>query len=85
MWPIGHPILVEKIAEVYGPKLKRNINPMTEIIASNGANSAINILIQSLVDEGEEVVAFEPLFPPYLEYVQYSKGVFKGVPLEYKD
>ena len=55
---------------------------MTEIMVSNGANASLFILMQALLKEGEEVVLFEPYFPPYLEHIEYAKGVIKTVPLE---
>ena len=54
-------------------------------MACNGANSGINTILQALVNEGEEVVAFEPFFPPYLEHIEYAKGIFKPIPLELND
>lgn len=64
---MGIPEFTKKIAEVYGKKIGREINPMTEILVSHGANSALNSFIVGLVNprEGEEVVVFEPCFPQY--------------------
>lgn len=67
---------------MYGQKLQRNLNPLTEVLACNGANSGINILLQSFINESEEVAYFEPLFPPYQEHIQFSKGISKGIPLK---
>ena len=47
---MGIPELVKKIAIVYGAKLKREINPMTEVLVSAGANSAINSIILAVID-----------------------------------
>ena len=62
---MGIPELVKNVAAVYGPKLEREINPMTEIFVSAGANSALNSIIFALIDPKaeEEVVVIEPCFP----------------------
>eukprot|EP00347_Sterkiella_histriomuscorum_P017445 403349344 len=83
--PSGNLMLVKQIANIYGQKLKREINPMTEIMVSNGANASLFILMQALVNKGEEVVVFEPYFPPYLEHIEYAQGVVKTCPLEMND
>ncbi|CDW87563.1 kynurenine-oxoglutarate transaminase [Stylonychia lemnae] len=80
--PSGNPLLVNKIAEIYGKRLNRNLNSMTEVLVSNGANACIFVLMQALINEGEEVVAFEPYFPPYLEHIEYAKAQYRTVPLE---
>jgi len=80
--PSGNLLLVNKIAEIYGKRLNRNVNPLTEIMVTNGANASIFVLLQALVNDGEEIIAFEPYFPPYLEHIEYAKGHYKTVPLE---
>lgn len=84
---MGAPELVKKIAEVYGKKIGREINPMTEVIVSSGANSAINSILFALLDpeSEDEVVVFEPCFPQYQDHIQFAKGIYKPVPLELKD
>ncbi len=47
---MGIPEFVKKIATVYGKKLKREINPLTEVLVSSGANNALNSIIFSLID-----------------------------------
>jgi aspartate/methionine/tyrosine aminotransferase len=62
---LGIPELVKKISLVYGKKLKRDVNPMTEILIGAGANSILNSLIYAIIDpeKQEEVIVFEPCFP----------------------
>ena len=43
----GIPPLVKKIAEVYGPKLGREIDPMNEVIVTPGANGALMAFINA--------------------------------------
>ena len=64
----GIPELVSKIAEVYGGKLGRTIDPMNEVIVTNGANGALMSFINAYCNQGERVVAFEPMFPNYTDH-----------------
>ncbi|TNV78558.1 hypothetical protein FGO68_gene15804 [Halteria grandinella] len=84
---MGIPELNKKIADVYGKKLGRDINWMTEIFVSAGANSAINSIILGIIDPkgGDEVVVFEPCFPQYQDHVQMANARYVPVPLDYKE
>jgi aspartate/methionine/tyrosine aminotransferase len=42
--------------------LDRTINPLTEVTISVGASEAIFAIMQSLLNEGDEVVVLEPAF-----------------------
>ena len=54
---------------------------MKEILVSGGANGSLSSFIIALVNPGDEMVLFEPLFPMYLDHLNISKGVMKSVPL----
>jgi aspartate/methionine/tyrosine aminotransferase len=58
---------------------------MTEVIITSGANGGLNAFILAIVNDGDEVVLFEPTYPLYLDHVRMANGVIKPVPLEYKD
>lgn len=79
----GHPELVKKIAEIYGKKLNRKLDPMNEVLVTQGANGALFSFIMAFINEGDEIVMFEPCFPLYLDHVRIAGGVIKPVPLEY--
>jgi aspartate/methionine/tyrosine aminotransferase len=49
----GHPLLINKVAEVYGEKLKRQINPMTEVLISHGATGALSAFLNAFVNRDE--------------------------------
>ncbi len=68
---MGIPSFVKSIAAIYGPKIGRELNPMTEIFVSAGANNALNSLIYALTDPkaDDEIVLFEPCFPQYQDHV----------------
>lgn len=63
--PSGHPDLVKAVAEVYGPKIGRKLNPMTEVMITQGANGALNLSMQTFIKKEDEVVIFTPCFPIY--------------------
>jgi len=77
---------VKKIAEVYGKGLlDRTVDPMEEILVTQGANGGLNAFIMALINEGDELVTFEPMFPMYLDHVELAGGKVNSVPLTYKD
>ena len=84
----GNPILTQKVAEIYGKgKLKRDINHLKEIIISCGAYNVIMSAIFAYVNPGvgEEVLAFEPGWPCYIDFVQFAGGVYKPLNLKLRD
>ena len=56
----GHPRLVKALANVYSPLLKRDVDPMTEVLVSVGAYGALFCIIQGMVNPGDEVGATQP-------------------------
>lgn len=81
--PNGHPDLVKAIAEVYGKKMGHAINPMTEIIVSQGANGLLATTMQAFVNPGDEVVVFTPAFPVYEQHIELAGGKMNDVPLTF--
>lgn len=67
----GNPILAAKIAEVYGKKIGRKIDPMSEVTIGVGAYYVIVDLLMALVNpkEQDEVVVFEPSYPCYYDHI----------------
>ncbi len=78
----GQPILVENISKFYGEKLNRKIDPLKEVLVGCGANGVLNSCMLGLVNQGDEIIIFEPLFPWYLDHVRMVGAVLKLVPLE---
>lgn len=83
----GNPALAAKVAEVYGKKLGRKIDPMNEVNIGVGAYFVISDLLMTFIrpELKEEVVVFEPSYPCYYDHIQYAGGVVKGAPLDLKD
>jgi aspartate/methionine/tyrosine aminotransferase len=58
----GELALVKAIARYYSPLIGRTIDPLTEVTISVGATEAIFAIMQSMVDQGDEVIMLEPAF-----------------------
>ena len=52
------------------------------MIITSGANGALSSLTVGLVNEGDELVVFEPTFPMYLDHLEVANGVLKTVRLK---
>ena len=73
--------LVNKIAQVYGPRMGKELNPMKDILVTLGANGTLSSYVNAFSNAGDQVVAFEPMFPMYIDHGEFSGGNIKGIPL----
>jgi kynurenine--oxoglutarate transaminase/cysteine-S-conjugate beta-lyase/glutamine--phenylpyruvate transaminase len=64
----GHPILVDAIANFYKV-------PQDQILVTNGASGAFNCLMQSLINDGDEVILFEPFYDIYPAQTYQAGGI----------
>jgi aspartate/methionine/tyrosine aminotransferase len=80
---LGHPKLVQKIAEMYGERMSREIDPMSEVLVTQGANGSLSSFINAIVNTGDELVTFEPGFPMVYDHVEFAGGKVNAVPLTY--
>lgn len=55
----GHPRLIQALAKLFSPFLKRNIDAFTEILLSVGAYGSLFCIIQGLVNPGDEASAVD--------------------------
>jgi len=53
------------VADVYGKKLNRTLNPKTEVIIGHGENGCLTSILQAFVKKGDQIVCFEPFNPIY--------------------
>src|SRR3989337_1722643 len=60
-------------------------DPLTEVLVTPGAKTAILFALLSLVNRGDEVLVFEPAYPPYLESIRIAEGVPVYAPLDERD
>lgn len=79
----GTPELKEAIAKRFKEKNQLDYNPEKDIIVTQGVTEGFFICIQSLIDEGDEIIIFTPHYAPYEQAVAFSKG--KAVFVELKE
>ena len=81
----GHPALREAVAAVnrrfYGP----DIDPATEVVVTSGGTEALTAAMMALLNPGDEVVVFEPLYDTYLPVIRMLGAWPKIVRLEPPD
>lgn len=58
----GDLALCEALSTHYSPLVGRKIDPLTEVTVSVGASEGIFAIMQSMLNEGDEVVTLEPTF-----------------------
>ncbi|SCN98034.1 unnamed protein product [Fusarium fujikuroi] len=77
----GKPSLKRAIAENYSKRLGRQIDAETEVTITTGANEGILSALMAFVEQGDEVIVFEPFFDQYISNVEMAGGVVRYVPL----
>ncbi|XP_075146502.1 kynurenine aminotransferase [Haematobia irritans] len=80
----GHMRLVQAIGKLYSKLLKRELNPLSEILITSGAYEALYSAIMGHVDVGDEVIIIEPFFDCYEPMVKMAGGIPKFIPLKPK-
>lgn len=78
----GHPRLVQALAKVYGHYINREINPNTEVLVTVGAYQSLYNAILGHVDDGDEVIIFEPFYDCYYDMIRSAGGVVKSIALK---
>jgi aspartate/methionine/tyrosine aminotransferase len=79
---LGLPELRQAIAAHYRHWHGLALDPDTEIMVTSGATEAIAGSLFALIEPGDEVVMFQPLYDAYLPLVQRAGGVPRFVRLE---
>ena len=82
---LGAPPLRQAIAEHARRFLDLSIDPETQVVVTCGATEAIFDAVQGLVDPGDEVVAFQPVYDSYAASVAMAGGVLRPVTLRPPD
>lgn len=72
--PDGLLQLREAIADTISKKHGVNFSALNEVTITAGATQAMYTVISSFVDEGDEVVLFEPAFNSYVPAIQSNGG-----------
>ncbi len=72
--PDGLMDLRETIVDIIAKKHGVNFSALNEVTITAGATQAMYTVISSFVDEGDEVVLFEPAFNSYVPAIQSNGG-----------
>lgn len=82
---MGLAVLREAVAEHYARMHNLALDWKTEVTITSGATEAIAASILAVVEPGDEVILFEPMYDAYLPLVRRAGGVAKFVRLEAPD
>jgi N-succinyldiaminopimelate aminotransferase len=79
---MGLPELRAAVAKHYAHWQGVTLDPESEIMITSGATEALTGAILTLIEPGDEVVLFQPLYDSYLPMVKRAGGIPKLVRLE---
>lgn len=79
---MGLPELRQAVAKHYAHWQKLALDPDSEIMITSGATEALTGALLALIEPGDEVVLFQPLYDSYLPMVKRAGGIPKLVRLE---
>ncbi|KAH6885768.1 Aspartate/tyrosine/aromatic aminotransferase [Thelonectria olida] len=77
----GRPRLRKALADAYSPFWGRELNPENEITITTGANEGMLCAFMAFIEQGDEVIVFEPFFDQYISNIQMPGGKVVYVPL----
>lgn len=69
------------LANAYSPFFHKKIDPDAEVVITTGANEGMLSAFMAFIDQGDEVILFEPYFDQYLSNIAMPGGTIKYVPL----
>jgi N-succinyldiaminopimelate aminotransferase len=78
----GLPALREAVAEHYRAHQGVTLDWKTEVTITSGATEALAAALLAVIEPGDEVVLFEPMYDSYLPMVRRGGGVARFVRLE---
>jgi aspartate aminotransferase/aminotransferase len=67
--------LREKLADFFNKEYGFKFSPEKEIIVTAGSKVAIHMSLMSIIDQGDEVIIYEPYWVSYTEQVKLCNGV----------
>ena len=73
--------LREAVAEAYQRFRGLTYDPAAEVLVTAGATEALTAALLALLDGGDEVLLFEPMYDSYAAAVAMAGGVLRPVPL----
>jgi N-succinyldiaminopimelate aminotransferase len=72
---LGLPELRQAVADHYRRFQGLEVDPASEVMVTSGATEAIAGALMALIEPGDEVVLFQPLYDAYLPLVRRAGGV----------
>ncbi|WP_354243685.1 aminotransferase class I/II-fold pyridoxal phosphate-dependent enzyme [Agromyces sp. PvR057] len=81
----GMPVLREAVARHQERWYGIEVDPAAEVLVTAGATEALAATILALVDDGDEVVTFEPYYDAYAALIARAGGVHRTVPVRFPD
>jgi N-succinyldiaminopimelate aminotransferase len=79
---MGIPELRQAVAHHYARFQNVSYDPLSEIMVTSGATEALAGALMALIEPGDEVVLFQPMYDAYLPLVLRAGGVPKFVTLK---
>ncbi|MFM8515751.1 MAG: aminotransferase class I/II-fold pyridoxal phosphate-dependent enzyme [Actinomycetota bacterium] len=79
--PHGLPALREAVAAHQKRFYDLDIDGDTGVVITTGASEALNSAFLALIDDGDQVLVFEPMFDVYAAGISLARGVRVAVPL----
>lgn len=79
---MGIPELRQAIATHYGHWHGLTLDPITEVMVTSGGTEALTSSILAVVEPGDEVVVFQPVYDSYLPIIRQAGGIPRLVRLE---
>ncbi|KAL8770234.1 MAG: hypothetical protein Q9194_005234 [Teloschistes cf. exilis] len=78
----GRPRLKKAIAKAYSPLFGRDVDPETEVTITTGANEGMLSAFMAFIEQGDEVIIFEPFFDQYISNIEMPGGTIRYVALK---
>jgi aspartate/methionine/tyrosine aminotransferase len=78
----GLPELRQAVAAHYARTQGLDLDPMTEVTVTSGATEALAAAFLALIEPGDEVICFQPLYDAYLPLIRRAGGVPKLISLQ---
>lgn len=78
----GRPTLIKELIDLYQPFYGKDVTlDKDNITVHTGANEAIFSCLIGLLNQGDEVIVFEPFFDQYISNIELAGGVVRYVPI----
>ena len=79
---MGVPELRQAIATHYAHWHGVTLDPMTEVMVTSGATEALAGSLLGLIEPGDEVLVFQPMYDSYVPIIRLAGGIPKFIRLE---